>query len=110
MRIRKQIAEFSATRARAARRRAHRGGSVGRAIGRMARAGSVLGRALVGQRMIGREDSGWVAALGVLLVLLSVLGAVFPRLFAWPVALLVFWLGVASLVRAATPGEKRRRR
>ncbi len=96
--------------ARAARRRAHRGGSVGRAIGRIARAGSVLGRALVGQRMIGREDSGWVAALGVFLVLLSALGAVFPRIFAWPVALLVFWLGVASLVRAATPGERRKRK
>jgi hypothetical protein len=46
----------------------------------------------------------------VFLVLLSVAGAVFPRIFAWPAALLVFWLGVASLVRAATPGERRRRR
>ncbi|HEX2191005.1 MAG TPA: phospholipase D-like domain-containing protein [Longimicrobiaceae bacterium] len=81
--------------ARDARRRAHRGGR--------------LGRALVGQRMIGREDSGWIAALGVFLVLLSALAAFFPRLFAWPIALLVFWLGVASLVRASTTGERRRR-
>ncbi len=96
--------------AREARRRAHRGGRLGRAVGRVARAGSVLGRALVGQRTIGKEDTGWVAALGVFLVLLSVAGAFFPRIFAWPIAFLVFWLGVASLVRAATPGGGRGRR
>gem|GEM_PF-6708521 len=69
-------------------------------MGRGARAGSVLARALVGQRSVGREDSQWVAALGVVLILLAVLGAVVPRLFAWPIAFLLFWLGVASVVRA----------
>ncbi|HEV2149754.1 MAG TPA: phospholipase D-like domain-containing protein [Longimicrobiaceae bacterium] len=93
--------------AREARRRAHRGGTLGRAVGRVARAGSVLGRSLVGQRMIGREDTGWVAALGAFLVLVSLLGFFFPRLFGWPVAFLVFWLGVASLVRAVTPPRRR---
>lgn len=91
--------------ARAARERAFRGGALGRTVGRVARAGSVLARALVGQRMIGREDTGWVAALGVLLVLLSGVGFVVPRLFAWPVAFLLFWLGAATLVRAATSGR-----
>ena len=86
--------------AREARRRAYRGGTLGRAVGRGARAGSVLARALVGQRSVGREDSQWVAALGVVLILLAVLGAVVPRLFAWPIAFLLFWLGVASVVRA----------
>lgn len=88
--------------AREARRRAYRGGTVGRAVGRAARAGSVLTRALVGQRMIGREDTGWVAALGMALVLLAVAGFLLPRLIAWPVAFLLFWLGVASLVRGAS--------
>ncbi|HEX2092387.1 MAG TPA: phospholipase D-like domain-containing protein [Longimicrobiaceae bacterium] len=96
--------------AREARRRAFRGGSLGRGLGRLARAGSVLARALVGQRMIGREDTGWVGALGVLLILLSVAGFLVPRLFAWPFAFLLFLLGVASLIRASTSGGARRRR
>jgi cardiolipin synthase len=91
--------------AREARRRAYRGGTVGRTVGRIARAGSVLARALVGQRMIGREDTGWVAALGGVLVVLSLAGLFLPRLFAWPIAFLLFWLGVATLVRSASrPG------
>jgi cardiolipin synthase len=94
--------------AREARRRAYRGGTVGRTVGRIARAGSVLARALVGQRMIGREDTGWVAALGALLVLLAAVGFVLPRVFAWPIAFLLFWLGVATLVRSASPRRRRR--
>ncbi len=96
--------------ARHARARASRGGSLGRALGRVARAGSVLARALVGKRMIGREDTGWVGALGVVLVLLSAVGVFLPRVFAWPFSFLLFWLGVASLVRAATPVSRRHRR
>jgi len=90
--------------AREARRRAVRGGTLGRALGRLFRAGSVLARALVGQRAIGREDTGWVALLGVLLVGLAALGVWVPRVFAWPIAFVLFWLGVATLVRAASPG------
>ncbi|MDQ3388481.1 MAG: phospholipase D-like domain-containing protein [Gemmatimonadota bacterium] len=86
--------------ARDARRRAYRGGTLGRAFGRIARAGSVLSRALVGQRVVGREDSGWVALLGLLLIGLSVAAALLPRVVAWPAAFLLFWLGAASLVRA----------
>lgn len=93
--------------ARAARERAFRGGALGRTVGRVARAGSVLARALVGQRMIGREDTGWVAALGIVLALLSVAGFAVPRLFAWPVAFLLFWLGIATLVRASTSARSR---
>lgn len=95
-------AKPSRASAREARRRAHRGGTLGRGLGRIARAGSVLARALVGQRTIGREDTEWIATLGVFLVLLAAAGFVFPRLIAWPVAFLVFWLGVATLVRASS--------
>jgi cardiolipin synthase len=86
--------------ARERRRRSYRGSNIGRTLGRLARAGSVLGRALVGQRIIGREDRGWVAALAVLLLVYGVLGFVRPRLISVPIGLLLLWLGVASLGRA----------
>ena len=92
--------------AREARRRSYRGSNVGRTLGRLARAGSVLGRALLGQRLIGREDRGWVAALGALLVAAAALGVFVPRVLAWPFAFFLFWLGVASLVRVA--GRRKR--
>jgi cardiolipin synthase len=85
--------------ARAARRRARRGGTLGRTVGRIAQASSVLGRALVGQRMIGQEDRGWIAAVGVLLLLAAAVGIWVPRVLAWPTAFLLVWLGIASLVR-----------
>jgi cardiolipin synthase A/B len=86
--------------ARAARRRAPRGSPVGRLLGRLARAGSVLGRALLGQPVVGRSDAGWIAALGLLLLGVAALGFWAPRVLAWPIAFLAFWLAVASLFRA----------
>jgi cardiolipin synthase len=86
--------------ARAARARAPRGRPVGRLLGRIARAGSVLGRALVGERRVGREDSAWIGLLAVLLIVIAVVGVLAPRLLAWPLAFVLFWLGVAGLFRA----------
>jgi cardiolipin synthase len=94
--------------ARERRRRSYRGSNIGRTLGRIARAGSVLSRALMGQRTIGREDRGWVVALAVLLLGYGVLGFVEPRLISVPIGVLVIWLGIASLVRAASrarPGD-----
>jgi cardiolipin synthase A/B len=86
--------------ARAARERARRGSPAGRLLGRLSRASSVLGRALIGHRTVGREDSGWVAAIGVVLVGLGVLGFFLPTVLAWPVALVLFWLGIAAALQA----------
>jgi cardiolipin synthase A/B len=88
--------------AREARRRSHRGGRFGRLLGRLARAGSVLFRSLVGERMIGREDMGWISAWAVILFGVSLVGIARPRLLAWPVAAFAFWLGVATVVRILT--------
>lgn len=93
--------------AREARERATRGGTLGRLLGRLARAGSVLSRALIGQRTVEEEDRGWVAVLAVLLFLGGVLGFWVPRLIAWPVAVLLVWTGAAILLRAR-PRERRR--
>lgn len=93
--------------AREAKKRAPRGSTVSRTIGRLARAASVLGRALVGQRLVGREDSGWIGAIAVAFVLLAFVGVIEPRVIAWPAAFLLFWLGMAAFFRASPPGRSR---
>ena len=90
------------------RRRARRGSTVGRILGRIAQSGSVLSRALVGQRMIGPEDRGWVVVFALLLLGITVLGFLAPRFLAWPIAFAVFWLGFASLFRVLSLRERRR--
>lgn len=90
----------SLERARWRRRHSSRGSRLGRMVGRLSRAGSVLLRALLGHRDVTAEDRGWIAALGGLLVLLAGLGFLVPGLLAYPLAFLLFWFGLASLVWA----------
>lgn len=90
------------TAAREARRRSFRGTEVSRYLGRLARAASVLARALVGQRTIGREDTGWVSVWGVILLAVASVGFFFPRVAAFPLALLALVLGIATFVRIGT--------
>jgi hypothetical protein len=73
-----------------------------RFLGRLARAASVLARALIGQRTVGREDTGWVTVWGVILIGLGVLGFLVPRVLAWPSAILYILLGIAAFVRVRT--------
>jgi cardiolipin synthase A/B len=92
--------------AQEARRRAPTGSWLGRSVSRAARAGSVLARAMVGERTVGREDAGWIAAIAAAFLGLAAIGFLRPQLLAWPVAFLLFWLGVASLVRAFPPRKR----
>lgn len=85
--------------ARSARQRAPRGRAFGRFVGRLARASSVLGRALVGQRQVGHEDRSWIMLIAILMLGTAALGILAPRFLAWPIAFLFFWLGIASLFR-----------
>jgi cardiolipin synthase len=87
------------TAAREARRRSYRGTEVSRYLGRLARAASVLARALVGQRTIGREDMGWVSVWGVILLAFAVGAFFFPRVAVLPEAMLFLVLGIATFVR-----------
>jgi cardiolipin synthase A/B len=85
--------------AREARRRSFRGSQVARFLGRLARAATVLARALFGQRIVGREDTGWVSAWALILLGVSAVGFLYPRVMAWPAAFFVFWIAVAALIR-----------
>jgi cardiolipin synthase len=88
--------------AREARKRSYRGTELARFVGRLSRAGSVLVRALVGERLIGREDVGWIAIVAALLFAYAAVGFLFPHWVAWPVAFFVFWLAVAAVIRLIT--------
>jgi cardiolipin synthase len=90
------------TAAREARQRSFRGSQVSRFLGRLARAATVLARALVGQRTVGREDTGWVTVWAVILLTVGIVGFLFPRVTAWPMALLSLLLGLAAIVRIST--------
>lgn len=102
---------LSATRtaAREARKRSFRGSQISRFLGRLARAATVLSRALVGQRTVGREDTGWVSVWAAILLALGAIGFFFPRVTAWPMALLSLLLAIAAIIRITTgrrpPGE-----
>ncbi len=96
--------------AREARRRASRGSRFGRIASRISRASLVLGRALLGQHSIGTEDTAWVAALSLFLLVVAGLGVYAPRLIAWPIAFFIFWVAIASLYRAATASRRDRSR
>ena len=91
--------------ARSARQRAPRGRPIGRLVGRVARASSVLGRALFGQRLVGREDRGWILIIALGLLGLATLGLFAPRFLAWPLSFILFWLGIASVFRAWSGGS-----
>lgn len=95
----------SRTAAREARRRSFRGSEFSRYLGRLARAASVLARALVGQRTIGREDTGWASVWGVILLAVAAVGFFFPRVAAFPQALLFLVLGIATFVRIFSRGD-----
>jgi cardiolipin synthase A/B len=99
-----QISDLAS--ARAAALRAPRGRMFGRAIGRMARASIVLGRSLLGQTRIGREDTGWVMTVALLLLALAVVGFWMPRVLAWPAAFAFFWLSLAAMSRALARGRR----
>jgi cardiolipin synthase A/B len=93
--------------AREARRRAPRGSRAGRIVSRVSRASIALSRALLGQRNVGAEDTGWIIAIAIVLLLGAGAGFFVPRILAWPLAFLLFWLGVASVYRALAERRKR---
>jgi cardiolipin synthase len=73
-----------------------RGGSSGRAAGALRLANSV-GAAIANRRVLGRTESGPLLLAGMLLLGGALIGFLWPRIVAWPLAVLTFWIG-ASLV------------
>jgi cardiolipin synthase len=82
------------------------GGSAGRAAAGALRLGNALGAALSPKRLHTPVLRRLMVPAGALLVSLAPIAVLWPRLLAWPLGLLAFWLGSALLLRAArTPGS-----
>ncbi len=89
------------------------GGSMARATAGALRLGRTLGAAVMNRRVFAPDEArtiGWVAFAPMGAGLLAI---IFPRLFAWPLAVLLIWFSIALLLRAgklrADTGEKPKR-
>jgi cardiolipin synthase len=83
------------------RRRTPRGrGSAGRAAASALRIGNTVGAALTNRRILGPAEAGVMAKMGVVLLVLAVLGVIWPEAVAVPVGLIAGWIGLALLVKA----------
>ncbi len=92
---------------RARGERVRRPGSAGRAAAGAMTIGSAVGAAVTGRRVLGPAEARVMAASGALLVLLAIVGVIWPRALAVPVAVLALWLGLAALLRARTLRRRR---
>ena len=82
------------TAARGASRRSM-SGSANRAAAGAVSVGSALGAALTNRRSLGPAEAGLLYIMCAFFVAIGVVAAFWPRVFAWPLALICVWLGVA---------------
>ena len=75
-------------------------GSAGRAAAGAVSVGSTLGAALTNRRRLGPAEARLLVQVGVGVLALAIIAALWPRAVAWPFAALAGWIGLAALVRA----------
>ena len=83
------------------RRRIPRGrGSASRAAASALRIGHTVGAALTNPRILGPAEAGVMAKIGFILLVLAVLGVMWPEVVAVPVGVIAGWIGLSLLVKA----------
>jgi cardiolipin synthase len=91
---------LGAGRRKRERPRVRRRGSAGRAAVLGIRLGNTLTAAVNSHRAIAAQEAGLLAAAGGAAIVVAILAALWPRLFAIPFALVLLWLGGTLLARA----------
>jgi cardiolipin synthase len=76
------------------------GGKVGRAAAGAVRIANVVGAAFAHRRVLEPVEARITAAVGGLLLLLSVLFALFPRLLVYPLVPLLAWIAISLLYQS----------
>ncbi len=76
------------------------GGNVVRAAAGAIRIGNVVGAAFTGRRVLELVEARLMTGAGALLLVLAIFFAVFPRAFAYPLLIILVWLGLALLYRS----------
>jgi len=89
------------------RRRARRRGSAGRAAAGAVSIGSAVSAAVTGRRALGPAEARIMGGAGVALVTLALLGLVWPRLIAVPVAVIALWVALGLLLHARSLHRER---
>ena len=94
------------TEAQAAAARRAMSGSAGRAAAGAVSVGSALGAALTNRRTLAPAETGLLTIVAIITICIAIIAAWFPRILAWPVAVLCGWLGVAWAWKAWTLWRK----
>jgi cardiolipin synthase len=75
------------------------GGSSGRAAAGTLRLVNTIGAAITNRRVLGGAESGPLLGAGIALLIAAVLALIWPRVIAWPLAVLAIWIGVSLVAR-----------
>lgn len=85
-------------------------GSASRAAAGALRIGRAVGAALTEQRVLAHTEARAVAIVGVLLVAIAVVGALWPYAIALPVVIIALWMSISLFIRAHTLRMQRKSR
>lgn len=83
-------------------------GSAGRAAAGAVSVGSALGAALTNRRALGPAEAGLLALMAFTAATIGVVAALWPRVVAWPLAMVTLWLAVAWALKAYSLHRNRR--
>ena len=83
-------------------------GSAGRAAAGAFSVGSALGAALTDRRILGPAEAGLLFLMAAVAGAIGFVGALWPRLLAWPVAFIAIWSGLAWLAKGISLRRGRR--
>jgi cardiolipin synthase len=114
-RVRRAPAETRHDLAEHAHSRRAPSGSAGRAAAGAFSVGSALGAALTDRRILGPAEAGLLFLMAAIAGVIGVVGALLPRVLAWPVAVIALWSGIAwalkgiALRRGRTGGARAER-
>lgn len=86
------------------------GGSSSRAAAGALRIANSIGAAITNRRVLGPAETAPLLIGGIALLALAAIAIAWPRLLAWPLALLGGWIGVSLVVRYVTMRRARPRR
>jgi cardiolipin synthase A/B len=95
-------------RNRRSRRRAALGGSVGRAGASAIRFGNTVGAAMANRRVLGPAEARIMGSAGMVLLLFTVVGLLWPRWLTIPFAVVTGWFSISLFIRAYRLHRKRR--
>lgn len=78
----------------------HRPGSAGRAVAGALGISSAVGAAITNRRALGPAEAKVMASGGITLLVLALIGVLWPRILTFPLAIMSIWVGIVLLSRA----------